>query len=101
MLDRYARHKLVEISRIGPATTYGDCAQWPVRRWIAAKGVCRFSELYGIEAENRSRDPAARYAAWKEQSAPIIAGHDLGAENRATVASPIKTSKLNGVDPNA
>lgn len=80
MLDRYARRKLVEISRIGAAPTYGDCAQWPVRRWIAAKGVCRFSELYGIEAENRSIDPAARFAAWKEQSAPIIAGHDFGAE---------------------
>ena len=28
-------------------------------------------------------------------------GHDEGAENRASIASPIETCKLNGVDPQA
>ena len=29
----------------------------------------------------------------------LFAGHDAGAENRATIASLIETAKLNGVEP--
>jgi transposase len=31
----------------------------------------------------------------------LFAGHDLGAENWAAIASLIETCKLNGIDPNA
>lgn len=150
----HARRKLVEITRTGPAP-------------IAEAGVRRIGELYRIEAEIRGRDPAARLAARKERSAPVVeeleawlvderarvaaksplgetlkyiakywtglcmflddgrieldnntvertirpialnrknalfAGHEVGAENWAMIASLIETCKLNTVDPHA
>lgn len=71
----HARRKLVEITRTGPAP-------------IAEAGVRRIRELYRIEAEIRGRDSAARLAARKERSAPVV--YELEAwlvDQRARVAA--------------
>lgn len=66
MLDAswaYARRKLIEITRTGPAP-------------IAEEGVVLIRELYAIEAEIRGSGPAVRSAARQDRSARILARLD-------------------------
>ncbi|TNB47104.1 IS66 family transposase [Martelella lutilitoris] len=70
----HARRKLVEIARTGPAP-------------IAEEGVSRIGELYRIEADIRSFDPAYRLTARQERSAPIIGDFEEWlTQHRARVA---------------
>ncbi|WP_435171330.1 IS66 family transposase [Falsirhodobacter sp. 1013] len=59
----HARRKLIEITRTGSAP-------------IAEEGVTLIRDLYAIEADIRSNDPATRLTARQERSAPILARID-------------------------
>lgn len=71
----HARRKLIEITRSGPAP-------------IAEEGVVLIRDLYTIEADIRSSDPAARLAARQEPSAPILARIDDWLAHHRARASP-------------
>ena len=99
--DAHARREFIEITRTGPAPT-------------AKEGVALIRDLYAIEAYIRGSDPSARLAARQQRCAPILArpialnrknalfaGHDVGAENWAVIASLIATCKMNSVEPQA
>lgn len=75
----HARRKLIEITRTGPAP-------------IAEKGVALIRDLYTIEADIRSSDPATRLSARQERSAPILARLDdwlVHHRARASAKSPL------------
>ncbi|EKE18227.1 MAG: hypothetical protein ACD_10C00078G0002, partial [uncultured bacterium] len=75
----HARRKLIEITRTGLAP-------------IAEEGVVLIRDLYAIEAEIRSSDPAIRLAIRQERSAPILASIDDWLAHhraRASAKSPL------------
>ena len=75
----HARRKLIEITRTGPAP-------------IAEESVVLIRDLYAIEAEIRSSDPAIRLAIRQEHSAPILARIDdclAHHRARASAKSPL------------
>jgi transposase len=63
-------------------------------------GLNRFLDDGRIELDNNTVERSMRPIALQRKNA-LFAGHDLGAENWATIASLIETCKLNAIDPQA
>ena len=72
--------------KLGEALGYG-LNQWD--------GLIRFLDDGRIEIDSNTVERSIRGLALKRKNA-LFAGHDLGAENWAMVASLIETCKLNG-----
>ena len=66
-------------------------------RW---RGLTRFLEDGRIEIDNNAVERSMRPMALQRKNA-LFAGHELGAENWAAIASLVETCKLNGVNPAA
>lgn len=75
--------------RIGEALAYG------LNHWA---GLTRFLDDGRIEIDSNTVERSIRGVALNRKNA-LFAGHDLGAENWATIASLVETCKLNRVDP--
>jgi transposase len=75
--------------KIGEALAYG------LNHW---DGLTRFLDDGRIEIDSNTVERSIRGLALNRKNA-LFAGHDLGAENWATVASLVETCKLNAVDP--
>jgi transposase len=63
-------------------------------------GLTRFLDDGRIDLDNNPVERSMRTVALQRKNA-LFAGHDLGAENWATIASLIETCKLCGINPNA
>jgi transposase len=75
--------------KIGEALAYG------LNHW---SGLTRFLDDGRIEIDSNMVERSIRGLALNRKNA-LFAGHDLGAENWATIASLVETCKLNAVDP--
>ena len=75
--------------RIGEALAYG------INHW---DGLTRFLDDGRIEIDSNTVERSIRPLVLNRKNA-LFAGHDLGAENWATIASVVETCKLNAVDP--
>jgi transposase len=75
--------------KIGEALAYG------LNHW---DGLTRLLDDGRIEIDSNAVERSIRGLALNRKNA-LFAGHDLGAENWATVASLVETCKLNAVDP--
>jgi transposase len=75
--------------KIGEALAYG------LNHW---GGLTRFLDDGRIEIDSNTVERSIRGVALNRKNA-LFAGHDLGAENWATIASLVETCKLNAVDP--
>jgi transposase len=75
--------------KIGEALAYG------LNHW---GGLTRFLDDGRIEIDSNTVERSIRGLALNRKNA-LFAGHDLGAENWATIASCVETCKLNAVDP--
>jgi transposase len=75
--------------KIGEALAYG------LNHW---DGLTRFLDDGRIEIDSNTVERSIRPLALNRKNA-LFAGHDLGAENWATIASLVETCKLNAVDP--
>jgi transposase len=75
--------------KIGEALAYG------LNHW---GGLILFLDDGRIEIDSNTVERSIRGVALNRKNA-LFAGHDLGAENWATIASLIETAKLNLVDP--
>jgi transposase len=75
--------------KIGEALAYG------LNHW---GGLTRFLDDGRIEIDSNTVERSIRGVALNRKNA-LFAGHDLGAENWATIASCVETCKLNAVDP--
>jgi transposase len=75
--------------KIGEALAYG------LNHW---NGLTRFLDDGRIEIDSNTVERSIRGLALNRKNA-LFAGHDLGAENWATVASLVETCKLNAVNP--
>ena len=64
------------------------------------QGLTRFLDDGRIELDNNAVERSMRPIALQRKNA-LFAGHDLGAENWATIATVIETCKLNAVNPQA
>jgi transposase len=63
-------------------------------------GLMRFLDDGRIDLDNNAVERSMRPVALQRKNA-LFAGHDLGAENWAAIASLIECCKLNGINPNA
>lgn len=63
-------------------------------------GLNHFLDDGRIELDNNTVERSMRPIGPQRKNA-LFAGHDLGAENWATIASLVETCKLNAIDPQA
>ena len=75
--------------KLGAALAYG------LNHW---QGLSRYLDDGRIEIDSNTVERGMRGIALNRKNA-LFAGHDVGAENWATIASLFETCKLNGVDP--
>jgi hypothetical protein len=75
--------------KIGEALAYG------INHW---DGLTRYLDDGRIEIDSNTVERSIRGLALNRKNA-LFAGHDLGAENWATITSLVETCKLNAVDP--
>ena len=75
--------------KLGAALAYG------LNHW---HGLSRYLEDGRIEIDSNTVERGMRGIALNRKNA-LFAGHDVGAENWAVIASLFETCKLNGVDP--
>jgi transposase len=64
------------------------------------RGLTRFLDDGRIDLDNNAVERSMRTVALQRKNA-LFAGHDLGAENWAAIASLIETCKISGINPNA
>lgn len=81
--------KLPKGGRVADAIRYG------LNHW---EGLLRFLDDGRIEIDSNTVERTLRGVALDRKNS-LFAGHDLGAEGWAMIASLLETAKLNGVDP--
>lgn len=84
-------------ARVSSKAPLGEALKYIARYW---DGLCLFLTNGRVELDNNAVERSIRPIARNRKNA-LFAGHDAGAENRATIASLIETCKLNGVEPQA
>lgn len=82
-------------ARVASKSPLGEALAYMAKYW---DGLCAFLTDGGIEIDNNTVERAIRPIALNRMNA-LFAGHDVGAENWATIATLIETCKLNAVDP--
>ena len=84
-------------AKISAKSALGEALTYIARHW---DGLTRFLTDGRIEMDSNAVERTIRPIALNRKNA-LFAGHDVGAENWATIASLIETCKLNDIDPNA
>jgi transposase len=82
-------------ARVATKSLLGEALAYINKHW---DGLKLFLTDGRIEIDNNSVERTIRPIALNRKNA-LVAGHDAGAENWATIASLIETCKLNSVDP--
>lgn len=82
-------------ARVAIKSPLGEALTYIPKYW---DGLCIFLADGRIEIDNNSVERTIRPIALNRKNA-LFAGHDAGAENWATIALLVETSKLNAVDP--
>lgn len=82
-------------ARVAGKSPLGEALAYIAKYW---DGLCVFLIDGRIEIDNNTVERTIRPIALNRKNA-LFAGHDVGAENWATIASLIETCKLNVIDP--
>jgi transposase len=82
-------------ARISVKSPLGEALKYIARHW---EGLCRYLTDGRIEMDTNTVERTIRPIALNRKNA-LFAGHDVGAENWAAIASLIETCKMGGVDP--
>lgn len=82
-------------TRVAMKSPLGEALAYIAKYW---DGLKLFLTDGRIEIDNNTVERAIRPIALNRKNA-LFAGHDVGAENWATIASLIETCKLNAADP--
>lgn len=93
-LRAWLDHHRPRVSAKGPI---GEALAYIDKLW---EGLTLFLDDGRIELDNNTVERTIRPIALNRKNA-LFAGHDVGAENWAVIASLIETCKLNAVDPQA
>jgi transposase len=93
-MQEWLKDKLPKLPK-GPGTA--EAVVYTLNHW---KGLVRFLEDGRIELDNNSVERSMRPVALQRKNA-LFAGHDLGAENWATIATLVETCKLGEINPQA
>ena len=97
LLEAFKAWLTAQLSRISGKSVLAGAIRYALNQW---DGLVRFLEDGRIELDTNIVERSIRPIALNRKNA-LFAGHDLGAENWACIASLIETCKLNGVDPQA
>ena len=84
-------------ARVSAKAPLGEALKYIAKYWA---GLCLFLTDGRIEMDNNTVERTIRPIALNRKNA-LFAGHDAGAANWATIASLVKTCKLNAVEPHA
>ena len=84
-------------ARVSAKSPLGEALKYIAKYWA---DLCLFLVDGRIEMDNNTVERTIRPIALNRKNA-IFAGHDAGAANWATIASLVKTCKLNAVEPHA
>jgi hypothetical protein len=93
-LELWFEQRLAELSR---KSTLAEAIRYALNHWSA---LIRFLDDGRIEIDSNTVERSIRPIALNRKNA-LFAGHDLGAENWAVLATLIETCKLHGVNPEA
>lgn len=93
-LKPWFEQRLAELPR---KSTLGEAIGYALNHW---QGLIRFLDDGRIEIDSNTVERSMRPVALNRKNA-LFAGHDLGGENWAVLASLIETCKLHGVNPEA
>jgi transposase len=93
-LKLWFEQRLAELSR---KSTLAEAIRYALNQWSA---LIRFLDDGRIEIDSNTVERSIRPIALNRKNA-LFAGHDLGAENWAVLATLIETCKLHGVNPEA
>ncbi len=83
--------------RIMAGSATSDAMKYALKRW---SGFTRFLDDGRIEIDNNAAERAIRPVTLQRQNA-LFAGHQLGAENWAAIASLVETCKMLDINPYA
>ena len=83
------------LGRVSKGGKLGDALAYGLNHW---DGLSRYLDDGRIEIDSNTVERGMRGIALNRKNA-LFAGHDVGAENWAVIASLFETCKLNGVDP--
>ena len=83
------------LGRVSKGGKLGGALAYGLNHWA---GLSRYLDDGRIEIDSNTVERGMRGIALNRKNA-LFAGHDVGAENWATIASLFETCKLNGVDP--
>lgn len=81
--------------RVSKGSKLGEALRYTLNHWA---GLVRFLDDGRIEIDSNTVERSIRPIALSRKNA-LFAGHDMGAESWAMIASLLETCKLNGVDP--
>ena len=90
----WLEQRLAKLSR---KSLLAEAIGYALNQW---EGLTRFVDDGRIEIDSNTVERSMRPIALNRKNA-LFAGHDLGAENWAVLASLIETCKLHGVNPEA
>lgn len=86
-----------QLARVSGKATIAGAIRYAVHHW---EGLTRFLDDGRIELDTNIVERSIRPLVLTRKNS-LFAGHDLGAEHWACIASLIETCKLHGVDPQA
>jgi transposase len=86
-----------QLSRVSAKSPIANAIRYALTHW---EGLVRFLDDGRIDLDSNIVERLMRPQALTRKNA-LFAGHDLGAQNWACVASLIETCKLHGIDPQA
>jgi transposase len=84
-----------QLARVSGKSLVAEAIRYALNHW---EGLTRFLDDGRIELDTNIVERSIRPIVLNRKNA-LFAGHDVGAENWACIASLIETCKLNGVDP--
>ena len=93
-LKPWFEQRLAELSR---KSTLAEAIRYALNHWSA---LIRFLDDGRVEIDSNTVERSMRPIALNRKNA-LFAGHDLGAENWAVLATLIETCKLHGINPEA
>jgi len=86
-----------QLARVSAKSVIAEAIRYGLNHW---DGLTRFLEDGRIELDTNIVERGMRPIALNRKNA-LFAGHDVGAENWACLASLVETCKLHGIDPQA
>lgn len=95
LLDQLKPWLEAQLPRLARSSDTAEAIRYTLNHW---RGLNRFLDDGRLELDNNSVERSMRPVALQRKNA-LFAGHDLGAENWAAIASLIETCKLLEINP--